>query len=60
MTEFNHIHHQDGNDWVCGRTMAFEDQELIQCQARDPDEEEACVRCAQRILAYFGKATYLQ
>lgn len=56
MVEFNHIHtHQDEN-WTCGRSMAFEDQELIHCEARDPDEEDACRRCAEQLLGYFGEA----
>jgi len=60
MTEFNHIHtHQDG-DWVCGRTMAFDDQEMLRCEARHPDEEEACQRCAAQILAFFGDAMHVQ
>jgi hypothetical protein len=60
MTEFNHIHHQEGGNWVCGRTMAFEDRELVHCEARDPIEGEACRRCADQVLGYFGKAAYLQ
>jgi len=60
VTEFNHIHIRDGEDWVCGRTMAFEDQELIRCEARDSDEEEACNRCAAQILGYFGNAMHVQ
>ena len=60
MTEFNHIHHQDHGDWVCGRTMAFEDREVIRCEARDLDEDQACAQCAGQVLAYFGRATYLQ
>jgi hypothetical protein len=60
MTEFNHIHHQETGDWICGRTMAFEDRELIHCEARDLEEREACRRCAEQLLGYFGRATYLQ
>ena len=60
MTEFNHIHVRDGDDWVCGRTMAFEDQELIRCEARHFDEDEACDRCAHQILGYFGEAMHVQ
>jgi len=56
LVEFNHIHtHQDEN-WTCGRSMAFDDQELIHCEARDPDEEDACRRCAEQLLGYFGEA----
>ena len=60
MTEFNHIHIRDGEDWVCGRSMAFEDRELIRCEARDPDEEECCLRCSEQILSYFGDAMHVQ
>lgn len=60
VTEFNHIHHQESGDWVCGRSMAFEDRELIHCEARDRDEEEACMGCAEQVLMYFGRALYLQ
>jgi hypothetical protein len=60
VTEFNHIHIRDGEDWVCGRTMAFEDRELIRCEARDPDEEESCRRCSEQILSYFGDAMHVQ
>ena len=60
MTEFNHIHIRDGEDWVCGRTMAFEDRELIRCEARDPDEEESCRRCSAQILSHFGDAMHVQ
>ena len=54
MTEFNHIHIREGEDWVCGRTMAFDDKELLRCEARDFDEGEACRLCAEQTLAYFG------
>jgi len=60
VTEFNHIHIRDGEEWVCGRSMAFEDRELIRCEARDPDEEEACQRCSGQILSYFGDAMHVQ
>ena len=40
--------------------MAFDDRELIRCEARDPDEEEACLRCSDQILAYFGDAMHVQ
>ena len=60
MTEFNHIHIRDGEEWVCGRTMAFEDHELIRCEARDPDEEEACQSCAGQILSHFGDPMHVQ
>jgi len=58
--EFNHLHVHDGEDWVCGRTMAFEDKELIRSEARDPDEGEACDKCAGQILAYFGHPMHIQ
>jgi hypothetical protein len=54
VTEFNHIHIHENGDWVCGRSMAYEDQELIRCEARDSDEQEACRRCAGQLLGYFG------
>lgn len=60
MAEFNHMHYQDGDDWVCGRALAFEDRELVHCEARDPEEKEACSKCAQQVLGYFGRAAYLQ
>jgi hypothetical protein len=60
MTEFNHMHHRDGDDWVCGRAMAFEDRELIHCEARASVEAEACRACAGQVLGYFGNAAYLQ
>ncbi len=60
LTEFNHIHIRDGADWVCGRTLAFEDQELIRCETRDPDESEACRLCAEQILAHFGDPMHIQ
>jgi hypothetical protein len=40
--------------------MAFEDRELIRCEARDPDEEECCLRCSEQILSYFGDAMHVQ
>jgi hypothetical protein len=36
--------------------MALDDKELIHCEARDPDELEACQQCAEQILGYFGEA----
>ena len=60
MTELNHIHIHDGEDWVCGRSLAFEDRELIRCEARDPDEDESCRRCSQQILSYFGDPMHVQ
>ena len=59
VTEFNHIHTRQDGDWVCGRSMAYEDQELIRCEARDPDENEACRRCAEQMLGYFGEAMHV-
>ena len=56
MTDFNHIHIKDGEDWVCGRSIAIQNEELLRCEGRDPDEEEACRLCAERIVAYFGEA----
>jgi hypothetical protein len=60
VTEFNHIHLRDGDDWVCGRTMAFEDRELIRSEARAVSEEEACWRCSEQVLAHFGPAMHIQ
>jgi hypothetical protein len=60
VTEFNHIHIRDEDEWVCGRSMAYEDQELIRCEVRDADEEEACQRCAEQLLAYFGEPMHVQ
>lgn len=60
MTEFNHIHIHDGDDWVCGRSMAFEDQELLRCEARDEIEEEACRLCAAQLLAHYGDPMHVQ
>ncbi len=54
MTDFNHIHSRDGEDWVCGRSMAVRDEQLLHVEGRDPDEEEACRLCAERIMGYFG------
>jgi len=57
--EFNHIHIRDGADSLCGRPMAFEDQELLRSEARDPDEQEACRRSAEQMLAYFGEPMHV-
>jgi hypothetical protein len=54
LTDFNHIHSRDGDDWVCGRSMALQDDQILQCEGRDPDEEEACRLCAERIIGFFG------
>lgn len=54
LTDFNHIHSRDGDDWVCGRSMAVRDEQLLHCEGRDPDELEACRLCAERIIGYFG------
>ncbi len=59
MTEFNHIHLRDGDEWVCGRTMAFDDVELIRCEARDTLEDEACRLCSEQILAHFGAVMHV-
>jgi hypothetical protein len=39
--------------------MAYEDQELIRCEARDTDEGDACRRCAEQMLAYFGEPMHV-
>lgn len=54
LTDFNHIHSRDGEDWICGRSMAVQDEQLLHCEGRDPDEQEACRLCAERIIGYFG------
>lgn len=54
LTDFNHIHSRDGEDWVCGRSMSFHDEQMLHCEGRDPDEIEACRQCAERIIGYFG------
>ena len=54
LTDYNHIHSRDGDDWVCGRSMAVHGEQLLLCEGRDPDEEEACRLCADRIVGYFG------
>ena len=60
MTEFNHIHVFVEGDWVCARSMAFDDQELLRCEARDPNEDEACRRSSAQLLRYFGDAMHVQ
>ena len=54
MTDFNHIHSRDGEDWVCGRSMSVRDEQMLHCEGRDPEEYEACRLCAERIIGYFG------
>ena len=60
MTEFNHIHRREQDQWICGRAMAFEDQELVHCEARDPEETEAYRRCSEQMLGYFGEPVYVE
>ena len=60
VTEFNHIHLFDGDDWVCGRSMAFDDQELLRCEARSAEEDSACRQCIAQLLAHFGEAMHIQ
>ena len=59
MTDFNHIHSRDGDDWVCGRSMAVLDDQILQCEGRDQDEQEACRMCAERIIGYFGEPMHV-
>ncbi len=59
MTDINHIHVQVEEDWICGRTLAYEDRELIHCEARDPVEETACQRCAEQLLNHFGEPMHV-
>jgi hypothetical protein len=54
LTDFNHIHSRDGDDWVCGRSMAVRDEQVLLSEGRDPDEDEACRLCAERIIGRFG------
>jgi hypothetical protein len=60
MTEFNHIHLHQSDEWICARSLAFEDQELVRCESRSPDEDDACQRCAEQILNHFGDAMHVQ
>jgi len=59
LTDFNHIHSRDGDDWVCGRSMAVQGDQVLHCEGRDPDEEEACRLCAERIVGYFGEPMHV-
>ena len=59
MTDFNHIHLREGEEWVCGRSLAVESNPLLQCEGRDPDEQEACRMCAERIISYFGEPMHV-
>ena len=59
LTDFNHIHSRDGGDWVCGRSMALQNDQVLQSEGRDPDEEEACRMCAERIIGYFGEPMHV-
>jgi len=34
--------------------MAVQGEQLLLCEGRDPDEEEACRLCVDRIVGYFG------
>ncbi len=60
LNDFNHIHVRHEGEWICGRSMSFEDQELIRCEARHSSEYEACQRCAEQLLGYFGDIVYVQ
>jgi hypothetical protein len=60
VTEFNHIHIRDGEEWLCGRSLALDDQELLRCEARDTNEDLACHRCAEQMLSYFGDPMHVQ
>jgi hypothetical protein len=59
LTDFNHIHSRDGEDWVCGRSMAVRDEQMLHCEGRDPEEIEACRLCAERIIGYFGEPMHV-
>jgi len=34
--------------------MAIQDEQMLHCEGRDADEDEACRLCAERIVGYFG------
>jgi hypothetical protein len=40
--------------------MAVHSDQMLQCEGRDPDEEEACRLCAERIIGYFGEPMHVQ
>lgn len=54
LTDFNHIHSRDGEDWICGRSMAVHNEQVLHVEGRDQDEDEACRLCAERIIGHFG------
>ena len=54
--DFNHIHTRDNDDWVCVRSIANQSEQLLKCEGRDQEEDEACRLCAERIIGYFGHA----
>ena len=60
MTDFNHIHSRDGEDWVCGRSMAVREDQVLQCEGRDPEEEEACRLMRGADYRIFGDAMHVQ
>lgn len=60
MTEFNHIHTFFDGVWACARSLAFEDRELLRCEARAAVENEACRRCTEQLLGYFGVPMHVQ
>src|ERR1700684_3796838 len=59
LTDFNHIHSRDGEDWVCGRSLSVRDEQMLHCEGRDPDEIEACRLCAERIIGYLGEPMHV-
>ena len=40
--------------------MAVQNDQVLQCEGRDPDEDEACRLCAERIIGYFGEPMHVQ
>jgi hypothetical protein len=39
--------------------MAMQQDQLLQCEGRDPDEDEACRMCAERIIGFFGEPMHV-
>jgi hypothetical protein len=54
VTDYHHIHFREGEDWICGRSIAIRNEQLLRCEARDPEEDEACRMCAEQLVGYFG------
>jgi hypothetical protein len=39
--------------------MAVQEDQLLRCEGRDPDEDEACRMCAERIIGFFGEPMHV-